>query len=61
MNNVSEQWVTLGAARDISGMSQRAIQKAAARGEIRTLAERGSFARYRRADVLHLAGIIRRD
>jgi hypothetical protein len=61
MSGLTDEYVSLAAAAEISGWTSRRITAAAEDGKIRTMAAFGGRARilYSRADVLRVAGILR--
>lgn len=59
--SLTDEWLAPGAARSVSGLTEGALAKAAARGEVRVSEGRGQPRRYHRGDILHIAGLLRRD
>lgn len=56
---VTDEFITLGAAQEVTGLTASAIRLAARRGEIATIAGRGERTVYRRSDILKFAGILK--
>jgi hypothetical protein len=59
--HLTSEWISCGLAEEVSGRSRGAILRAARRGYIRTIVERGQPPRFSRRDVLAFAGILARD
>jgi hypothetical protein len=60
-DTLNGDWLSCGATMSATGLTRAKILRAAERGEIRTLRERGQPTRFSRRDALALSGILAKD